>query len=187
MVYMLKYALLGFLNYLPMTGYELKRYYDVSANYLWHAKLSQIYTTLKKMEEQGLLTSEVVAQESRPDRRVYTITEEGRAELRQWLAEPMTRLHVHKEPLLLKFFFSAQLESEVLMTELHLQRKMREKQVARYYEEIPRAIQEVVDDYPQLEKDALFWRATLRYGQMFAEMNLQWLNETILMIEEQFQ
>ena len=104
---MLKYALLGFLNYLPMTGYELKRYYDVSANYLWHAKLSQIYTTLKKMEEQGLLTSEVVAQESRPDRRVYTITEEGRAELRQWLAEPMTRLHVHKEPLLLKFFFSA--------------------------------------------------------------------------------
>ena len=45
---MLKYVLLGFLNYTPMTGYELKQFMDESTANFWHAKQSQIYTTLKK-------------------------------------------------------------------------------------------------------------------------------------------
>ena len=44
---MLKYVLLGFLNYAPQTGYELKQAIDKSTSFFWHAKQSQIYTTLK--------------------------------------------------------------------------------------------------------------------------------------------
>ncbi|MCP4361467.1 MAG: PadR family transcriptional regulator, partial [Chloroflexi bacterium] len=79
---MLKYALLGFLNYQPMTGYEIKQMIDVSTANFWHAKQSQIYTTLKKLEADNLAVSHVEAQEGRPDRRVYNITETGRVDLR---------------------------------------------------------------------------------------------------------
>ena len=68
---MLKYTLLGFLNYAPMTGYELKQRIDLSTSHFWHAKLSQIYITLKSLEEEEYVVSEVHEQQERPDRRVY--------------------------------------------------------------------------------------------------------------------
>ena len=67
---MLKYALLGFLKYESKTGYDLKQTMDKSTGHFWHAKQSQIYTTLKKLEENGLLISHPEPQERRPDRRV---------------------------------------------------------------------------------------------------------------------
>ena len=51
---MLKYAILGFLSYTPMTGYDIKLRMDRSTSHFWHAKLSQIYTTLKSLEEEQL-------------------------------------------------------------------------------------------------------------------------------------
>jgi DNA-binding PadR family transcriptional regulator len=104
---MLDFALLGFLNYRPMTGYELKQYMDGSTSHFWNAKLSQIYTTLKSLEEKGWVRSSVQAQEERPDKRIYTITSEGKSSLRKWLAEPLTELTSHKNALLLKLFFAA--------------------------------------------------------------------------------
>ncbi len=62
---MLKCALLGFLNYRPRSGYDLKQLMDVSTSNFWHAKQSQIYATLKKMEKDGLILSHIHPQESR--------------------------------------------------------------------------------------------------------------------------
>jgi hypothetical protein len=44
-----------------MTGYQLKKQMDQSTQFFWHAALSQIYPTLKRMEEQGLLTGNVLS------------------------------------------------------------------------------------------------------------------------------
>ena len=71
---MLKYVLLGFLNYRNASGYDLKQLMDVSTSNFWHAKQSQIYTTLKKLEEDGMVASHIEPQESRPNRKVYEIT-----------------------------------------------------------------------------------------------------------------
>ena len=99
---MLKYALLGFLNYGDKTGYELKQSMDTSTQNFWHAKQSQIYMTLKRLEQSGLVISEIEPQEGRPDRRVYTITDEGKTDLQKWLASPITTRDSRKELLLLK-------------------------------------------------------------------------------------
>jgi DNA-binding PadR family transcriptional regulator len=119
---MLKYTLLGFLSYAPMTGYELKQRIDRSTAHFWHAKLSQIYVTLKALEEEGCVTSVVEAQAERPDRRIYSITEAGRKVFHTWLAEPYAELSPKKETLILKFFFSAQLDLMAVLAQLHLQR-----------------------------------------------------------------
>ena len=77
----LKHALLGFINYGPMTGYELKKFFDTSVAHFWNAELSQIYPALKAMESEGLVEMKVEVQDDRPNRKVYSITENGRREL----------------------------------------------------------------------------------------------------------
>jgi len=84
----LDYALLGFLNYHPYTGYDLKKIFDTSVRHFWPADQSQIYRTLARLTEQGLAEMEKVPQEDRPDRKVYHITEAGRAELLKFLSGP---------------------------------------------------------------------------------------------------
>jgi len=65
----LEYAILGFLNYHPYTGYDLKKIFDTSVNHFWHADQSQIYRTLARLTEQGHVQMEKVPQEDRPTAR----------------------------------------------------------------------------------------------------------------------
>src|SRR5574340_215034 len=97
---MLKYALLGFLSYRSLTGYDLKQVMDHSTAYFWHATQSQIYRTLKELEEARQVISSVEPHEGRPDPRVYTITETGRAELQGWLDHPLAEITPRKDELL---------------------------------------------------------------------------------------
>ena len=176
---MLKYALLGILIYNPKTGYDLKQFMDVSTTYFWHAKLSQIYTTLKLLEEEGLVNSQIETREERPDRKVYTITPAGKVALQAWLATPMMEIEPRKETLLLKLFFSAKLEKETLLMQLRLQRQLHEQVLATYKHETVAVIQEAAAQFPSLQKDALLWEATRRFGELYEAMYLDWLDQTI--------
>lgn len=183
---MLRYALLGILNYSAMNGYEIKQFMDRSTAHFWYAKLSQIYTTLKALEQDGLAVSEIHTQEDRPDRRVYTITEAGKAALRVWLAEPLTQLDQSKEPLLLKLFFSGQLDKESILTQLHIQRALYQRLLDTHRTVTANLIQEATEINPHLQKDALLWEATRRLGELSTELYVRWLDETIAQIQEHF-
>ena len=182
---MLKYVLLGFLQYKPQTGYELKQEMDRSTAYFWHAKQSQIYTTLKKLEEEGVVTSHIEAQAERPDRRVYAITAAGETDLEEWLERPLTDIEPRKETLLVKLFFSACLDKTTLLTHLRLQRDLHQQQYLLYRDEIAPHLQAQFDD-PDIGRDARLWDATRRMGELFEETMVRWLDETIAMIEAQF-
>jgi len=54
----------------------------------WPLNIGQVYTTLSRLERDGLVESQVVPQELLPDRKVYAITQAGLEELDRWLAEP---------------------------------------------------------------------------------------------------
>ncbi len=180
---MLKYVLLGFLNYAPMTGYEIKQFMDESTVNFWHAKQSQIYTTLKRLAEADLLTSHIEPQEGRPDRRVYTITETGRADLQDWLSQPETELPLRKEGLLVKLFFAANNDQEKMLTQLRFLRDLHQRKLEHYKTETHAFIRQVAEGMPHLEKDAQLWDATRRFGVLYEEMYITWLDETIAMVE----
>jgi len=183
---MLKFALLGLLKYNSNTGYELKQTMDKSTGHFWHAKQSQIYTTLKKLEEDKLANSHAEPQESRPDRRVYTITESGEKALQEWLLQPMTRLDTTKQLLLLKLFFSGKLEKEAILTQLRLLRNLHERQAELYKTETPDFIKEIMASQPELRQDAYLWEATRHFGELYEKMYIRWLYETIAMVEKEF-
>ena len=178
---MIQYILLGFLNYQPMTGYELKQAIDSSTAHFWHAHHSQIYTTLRQMEGDGLVSSEVLAQSGLPDRRVYTILPAGQQALQEWLNQTQTEVSPIKEELLVRLFFSGQRDPQLVLTELRLQDELHKAKLAAYH-----AIAGHMEkgDHPELKRDQRFWRMTLDMGIRYEEMYLAWLEASIKMIEE---
>jgi PadR family transcriptional regulator AphA len=81
----IKHAILGFLSWRPLTGYDLKKLFADSEFFPWSGNSNQIYRTLVQLHEEGLVSREVEHQETYPDRKVYTITAEGQAALRAWV------------------------------------------------------------------------------------------------------
>jgi len=179
----IKYILLGFLNYQPMTGYDLKQTLDHSISHFWHAYHSQIYTTLRQMEADGLVVSEFVYAESQPDRRVYSLTDAGRAEFQSWLDQSLTEMSPIKEELLVRLFFSARRDKKSVLAELYLQRELHQKKRLEYQNIANGVIEKNVETMPDLTEDAVFWKMTLKMGIGYEEMYLAWLNQTILEIE----
>ncbi|QFU85810.1 PadR family transcriptional regulator [Amycolatopsis sp. YIM 10] len=84
----LEHAILVSLTERDGSGYELARRFDRSIGFFWGATHQQIYRVLKRMTEAGWLSNELVPQDGRPDKKVYRVSEQGRDELRRWLAEP---------------------------------------------------------------------------------------------------
>ncbi|MCU1700899.1 MAG: putative transcriptional regulator [Mycobacterium sp.] len=72
------------------SGYELARRFDRSIGHFWAATHQQIYRTLRTMEDDGWVHVTPVVQQSRPDKKVYTVSDGGRAELARWIAEPLS-------------------------------------------------------------------------------------------------
>ncbi len=187
---MLKYILLGFLNYEPMTGYDLKRLVDGSTAHFWHAYHSQIYTTLRKMEQDGLVTSVIDDSDERSERRIYNITEQGKSQLKQWLGKSLTELPPSKDGLLVRLFFSGSRDNQDVLNELRFQRQLHRQQL-ELYQQIKPEQSPVKSDRQEshhvesldFDREAKFWQMTLDLGLAYEQMYLKWLDETIAKIE----
>jgi PadR family transcriptional regulator, regulatory protein AphA len=180
---MIEYILLGCLNYGPATGYDLKQMIDHSTAHFWHAHHSQIYTTLRQMESDGLVRSEFIQSEGQPNRRVYTLLEPGQQALQAWLERPMTETTAIKEELLVRMFFSARRDPQKVLAELSLQRDLHKQQLAAYRSSVQKNIESSEHSAPELSRDAVFWQSTLNMGMLYEEMYIAWIDETMRTIE----
>lgn len=84
----LRHALLALLTAKPMNGYDLAKVFDRSVAYVWHAPHSQIYPELRRMEAEGLVDVESIRRGTKGTKRIYSITDGGRDELRRWIETP---------------------------------------------------------------------------------------------------
>ena len=111
----LAYAILGLLQEEERTGYGLKTTcFDRTVAHLWSADQAQIYKTLDKLVERGWITCTVEIQYERPNRKVCSVTEAGKAELVRWLQchQPLPTI---REPLLVQLFFAAELPNDAIV------------------------------------------------------------------------
>ncbi|OJY04037.1 MAG: hypothetical protein BGP04_00980 [Rhizobiales bacterium 62-17] len=86
----LSYQILGVLLREPRSGYDIVK----ELHSFRPAKTSQVYPTLAELEEEGFVTSVDVDQKGRPNKRVYSVTETGKAILLSWVGsepEPPTQ------------------------------------------------------------------------------------------------
>lgn len=167
----LRGAILGFLDLQPTTGYTLKQRFDGSVRSFWSATQSQIYRELHALEEEGLVASKLQPGDGRPDKKVYSLTRRGRAELEGWLAEPLEPLEL-RHPLLLKLVFASELPPARLDDLLERYgnglRKIRSEYQMRLAD--PR-----IFSLARSARERSIWRLSIQHGLAWCETELRWI------------
>jgi DNA-binding PadR family transcriptional regulator len=95
---------LGLLSLESATGYDLKKKFELELSHLFSAGYGSIYPALADLAAEGLAVCREVKQRGRPGRKVYSITNEGRAAFRRSLQGIEPRHRVRSEFLTLALF-----------------------------------------------------------------------------------
>jgi len=171
-----RYAILGLLAKKPRHGYELRSAFEavVGGDANWEVKPSQIYTTLERLEEAGLVerTSDL-GEGDEPSRRVYSLTEAGHSALMEWFAQGVTPDHQRDE-------FFVKLMTALVSGEGKLDRII-ETQRAHLFQDL-HAATALRDSYnPHTEMAQIL---LLDKSVMHLEADLRWLDMAEMRLEE---
>ncbi len=167
---MLKILLLGLIDIYPMTGYDLKKVFETSMIFFWHATHTQIYNTLKEMEKDGLIVSELVHQDMVPSKRVFSITQAGKKRMEEWLLEE-PELPGIKHDFLVKLSFFSKLPEKELMKQLDAYEKKLNEKLAALESERKHEFMA----FSRTAKETALWEATFEYGLMYFRSELEWV------------
>lgn len=179
-MYMLKHGILGLLNYGGMTGYEIMKVFRDSLSYFWTANTSQIYRELQALKREGFVTDVIVRQRGKPDKKVFSITESGREELRRWLRE--YDYGNSNSPLLMKVFFSGELSRQE-----NMERFQKIRNDALEAIKIYSAVPEIINSYKaQVERPevSVYWNMTKEFGLRYMKMLAEWCDDCIKELED---
>jgi len=159
----------------------LAKVFEASLNNFWHAQPSQIYRELNRMEDCGWVSSRDVIQKKRPNKRVYSITEEGERELAEWLEADLPPAENPHNPVLLRVFFGAN-APEATLELLKSYREQLETSQERI-EKVHGAIQFYASAVPGGEKARPYWEMTFQFGVLRLNAAKQWVDECIGRLE----
>lgn len=100
-------AILGLLAQQPRHGYELRAAFEalVGGDAMWEVKPAQVYSTLARLEEAGLVLQDGVGQDGGPEKRVYSLTPTGLDELAHWYDTGVATEH-HRDEFFVKLMVS---------------------------------------------------------------------------------
>ncbi|MDO8434505.1 MAG: PadR family transcriptional regulator [Candidatus Binatus sp.] len=167
----LEHALLGLIAEMPgISGYDIMKVFDLSMTHYWHAHQGQIYPTLERMVQLGLIAKRDVIQTDRPNKRLYTITPAGERVLVGWLGSPFEGVAL-KHPPLLRCRFLGHLGADGAIEMLTEEREGWERYLKVYLE--------LERDYFSGNKahsnvNAMFSWFTLKRGIDWMKENIRW-------------
>lgn len=176
----LEYAILGFLNYHPYSGYDLKKVFDISIRHFWHADQGQIYRTLQRLSADGWVEKEIIEQNDRPDRKVYRITPAGQEALLEWLAGMPPIGEPHSAPMI-QVFFAGRLSDQELLAKFEAFAALMRAALAKY-DQVPSQAQSLAADIAS-PREYFFWMLTLDNGIRNMRANLEWAENIIDLIK----
>ena len=176
----LPHALIGLLLDKPMTGYDLKLLFDKELNSFWPAQMSQIYRELGTLEAKDLLDSKIEVQETRPDRKVYSVTPAGKQTFYEWLNRfPASLLSPNRDEYALRVFFGGRLSREEML--FQFRRFIREKQSdIATFTMLERNTETLARKNPE---QAMYRRMTMRRSNIVAEALVLWAEDCLEELE----
>lgn len=173
----LDHALLVSLLEKPSSGYELARRFDRSIGYFWHATHQQIYKVLARMDEAGWIVGEVQAGDVAPDRKLYSVSPAGRAELSRWMAEPTDPEGV-RDTLMVKLRGAAFGDAHTLIPELEHHRAVHANRLTAY------CVIEARDFKGTLDPQRALQHQVLKSGIRFEQGWLEWSEEALGLLRD---
>lgn len=157
------------------SGYEITKEFETVLGFFWNASHQQVYRELKKMDTDGLVQCRLEPQEGKPDRKVYSMTEEGRQALATWLAEPASPAPV-RSALLVKVYAGMMLEPQHLSTHIETFQSEANAALTRF-----KAIEKehYPEDLSQMEDWKKLAYLTLRFGELRRAADAEWATEAL--------
>jgi DNA-binding PadR family transcriptional regulator len=162
-----RYFVLGLLGQQPMSGYDIKCLLERLNGLIGSSSFGHIYPTLHNLLEEGWVTVNVVTHENRPPKKIYTIKQEGRTALQEWLEQPFPSSPSQKA-LVMCFILAQGFPQSGLMAHL----RQRHAHVAAHRD----ALKELSGEP---ERAGRGWQMALDYGLAVADAELGWLDRAL--------
>ena len=158
----------------PHTGYEIWKHFEETVNCFWKATQQQIYRELGKMEKKKLVKSKIIPQEGRPNKKLYSITEQGKTELEKWMTLPSERA-VIREDLLVKVRAGSFVNPDIIIQELTHRRQLHQETLIRYQQKE----KDYLEQIDSLNPSDYCLYLTLKRGIRFENQWIEWCDEAL--------
>ena len=168
-----KTVCLGMLTDGPATGYDLKKEFESSFAHFFAAGYGSIYPALSSLAEQDLVDCEEIPQEGKPDRKVYRITNNGRAFLQEALRNTCPCHKVRSEFLATMCFTHLMRDEDIRAVLDH-----RLEDIQKYQAMFAKFENECMDDW----SDGMKW--VLGFGKAMATTMAEYIQENRHLLED---
>ena len=170
-------VILGLLSHEELTGYEIKKRMDTALKYFWGASYGSIYPTLAGLVERGLANKRE-AGENKRNKIIYTITEEGRCYLKEWLRQPIEKDELRYETLL-KLFFGNEEGPEQALRHIGAFRE-------KIMQELPYLLgaEKVLKEHLDEDTTHRYYLLTVEFGIRTYLTYLEWCDEAERMLKD---
>lgn len=126
-----RYGLLALLDEAPSHGYNLKTAFERRTGGSWALNIGQVYTTIQRLERDGLVES-IGTADNGDDRREYRITPAGQAQLTSWFANPVVAEAPARDELTIKVLLAVAAGDVDVTALLQRQRRASVEQLQAY-------------------------------------------------------
>lgn len=144
-----------------MYGYQLRAEFESATGSLWPLNVGQVYTTLTRLERDGLVTPQGQDEEGRSS---YAITHAGRAELEEWFGAPVTLADRPRDELAIKLALAVTVPGVDVRAVVQRQRSS----TMSHLQSLTRLRREAGDD--------LSWALAVDSMRFQAEAEIRWLD-----------
>lgn len=158
----IKFAILALLAERPRHGYQIKSEFDRRTNHSWPLNIGQVYTTLERLERDGLC---VRGEENQDGRVIVTITEEGRRAVDEWFGNPVVQDTPPRNEIAIKLAIAASTKGRDVAGIVQAQRRVTVSALQQY-RQVRRTIAE----------DDLAGQLILERMVFDAEAEIRWLD-----------
>ncbi|WP_103668492.1 PadR family transcriptional regulator [Pseudanabaena sp. BC1403] len=174
----LAYAILVSLICEPKSGYDLAKQFDGTVGFFWQATHQQIYRELTKLEQQNSIIAEAIAQDGRPDKKIFSVSDTGLSHLKTWLLQS-SEVETVKDEFLLKIYAGYLIPEDAIAKKIKHHRQLHQQQL-EIYQAIERNFFSSPQDCP---KESRFAYLTLRRGINFEQGWLDWCDEALELLD----
>lgn len=163
-------VILGLLSHEELTGYEIKKRMDTTLKYFWSASYGSIYPALNDLVNRGLATKRE-DKENKRNKLIYTITDDGRNYLKEWLTVPVEKDELRYETML-KIFFGNEQDKEQVLSHIKLFGEKIEKELP-YLLKAEKVLKDCLDD----DIAHKYYLLTVKFGLKTYRTYLEWCEE----------
>jgi DNA-binding PadR family transcriptional regulator len=159
----IRFGLLALLERESMYGYQLRTQFETATGATWPLNVGQVYTTLTRLERDGLVEPRGEDEEGRAR---YSITDAGRAELAGWFDAPVALRDRPRDELAIKLALAVTVPGVDVIAVVQRQRT---------------ATVATLQDLTRLKRDPdtaadLSWSLVLESMRFQAEAEVRWLD-----------